>query len=145
LKAGKGGVLDARYSPDGKRIATAGEDGTIHIWPLDGGDPIVLSGHDGPVNTVGFNPRGDRLVSGGTDGSVRIWDPSGGKTLVVLHTHGGNVSGVAFSPDGKQVVSGAADGIWVAACEVCGSFDGVLALARTRPDAPPPASGQARP
>jgi WD40 repeat protein/DNA-binding SARP family transcriptional activator len=145
FKAGKAAVLDARYSPDGKRVAVAGKDGSIRIWPLDGGDPIVLSGHDGPVNTVGFNPDGDRLVSGGTDGTIRLWDSAGGKTLVVLHTHAGPVTGVAFSPDGRQVVSGADDEIWVAACEVCGPFDDVLALARTRPEAPPPASNEVHP
>jgi WD40 repeat protein len=141
LKAGKGAALDARYSPDGKRVAVAGEDGSIRIWPLDGGDPIVLSGHDGPANTVAFNPAGNRLVSGGTDGTVRVWDAAGGKTLVVLHTHKGTVTGVAFSPDGKRVVSGADDGIWVGACEVCGAFDDVLALARKRPEIATVASG----
>ena len=134
LRGIEGAVLWARFSPDGTRIAAAGADGTVRIWPLAGGDPVVLYGHDGPVNTIAFNPAGDRLVSGGKDGSVRVWNAGGGGTLVVLHTHEGEVTGVDFSPDGKQVVSGADDGLRVSACEVCGAFPDILALARIRPD-----------
>jgi WD40 repeat protein/DNA-binding SARP family transcriptional activator len=133
FKGIEGAVLWATYSPDGKRVAAAGADGTIRIWTLAGGDPMVLYGHDGPVNTLGFNPQGNRLVSGGKDGTVRIWDATNGEALVVLHSHEGEVSGVGFSPDGQDVVSGADDGLRVSLCEVCGTFKQVLALAETRP------------
>jgi WD40 repeat protein/DNA-binding SARP family transcriptional activator len=133
LTAGQNAVMDARYSPDAKRVAAGGADGSIHVWRLDGGGPVVLYGHDGPVNTVAFDPAGDRLVSGGSDGTVRVWDPAGGDALVLLHTHEGDVTGVAFSPSGTRVVSGAEDGIWISACDVCGAFADVVALARTRP------------
>jgi WD40 repeat protein len=134
LDAGPAAVLDARYSPLGDRIAAAGADGLIHIWRLAGGDPLLLSGHDGSVNVLGFNAAGDRLVSGGKDGTVRVWDAGSGDPLVMLYQHKGSVSGVAFSPNGKAVVSGADDGLRVSACEVCGTFPEVQALTRIRPD-----------
>ncbi|MEA2193621.1 MAG: hypothetical protein QOG42_55, partial [Solirubrobacteraceae bacterium] len=144
LKGIEGAALWVAYSPDGKRVAVAGADGTIRVWTLAGGDPLVLYGHEGPVNTVAFNPRGDRLVSGGKDGTVRVWDADDGEPIVLLHTHEGEVTGVAFSPDGQDVVSGADDGLRVSACDVCGAFGPVLALARTRPGAKLTAAQRAR-
>jgi WD40 repeat protein len=133
LNAGGDPVLDARYSPDDERIAAAGADGIIRVWSRHGDDPMLLYGHDGPVETVAFDRDGDRLASGGKDGTVRIWDAADGDPLVVLHQHAGSVKGVAFTPDGKAVLSGARDELRLSACEVCGSFPSVLTLARTRP------------
>jgi WD40 repeat protein/DNA-binding SARP family transcriptional activator/energy-coupling factor transporter ATP-binding protein EcfA2 len=137
LEDGQAAVLDARYSPDGTHVVTASADGSVRIWNVDGGDPIVLYGHEGPVNAVAFNQAGDRIVSGGKDGSVRVWNSDEGAALVVSQHHEGSVTGVAFGrrrPEGQDILSGADDGILLTACEVCGSFSDVLAEARSRPD-----------
>jgi WD40 repeat protein len=125
------------YSPDGTRVATAGADGTIRIWPVRGGDPVVLVGHEGPVNTAVFNHRGDRIVSTGVDGTVRVWDAAGGDTLVVLvRRRGTDGAGAAFSPDDSEVVSSDADGLRITRCEACGSFADAERLAGTRAPRP---------
>ena len=117
----------------GGHIATAGGDGTIRVWPVDGGDPVVLAGHGGPVNTATFNRRGDRIVSTGLDGTVRVWDAAGGDTLVLLTRHqGADGAGAAFSPDGRYVVSSGADGVRITRCEACDSFAAARRLADTR-------------
>jgi WD40 repeat protein/DNA-binding SARP family transcriptional activator len=132
LRGHQGPVLGVSYSDDGHRIATAGSDGTVRVWPADGGDAVILVGHEGPVNTAMFNGRGDRLVSAGSDGTIRIWNADGGENLVVLYHHKGSASGADFSSDGGSVVSAGDDGMRITACDVCGTFEDVLRVARTR-------------
>jgi WD40 repeat protein len=84
------------------------------------------------VNTARFNGPGDRLVSAGNDGTIRIWDTGGGDALVVLYRHDGNASGADFTSDGRGVVSAGDDGMRIMACEVCGTLEDTLRVARTR-------------
>jgi WD40 repeat protein len=51
-------------SPDGERIATGLADGTARIVRLDGtGDPVVIRGHAGAVQSVSFTPDGRWLAT----------------------------------------------------------------------------------
>ena len=83
--------------------------------------------------SAAFDPRGDRIVSAGKDGTVRIWNADGGDALVLLAPYQGPALAAEFDRSGRRVVSAGAPGIVrVADCEVCGSLDSVLRLARTR-------------
>ena len=104
----------------------------MRVWPADGGDAVILVGHEGAVNTAAFDARGDRVVSAGDDGTIRVWDAAGGDALVVLHRHEGTASGADFGAGGRDVVSAGDDGMRITACEVCGSVEDVLRVARTR-------------
>jgi WD40 repeat protein len=111
LEGHEGEIRDAALSPDERRIATAGEDGTVRIWSLGGGDTVVLEGHEGSVEAVAFTPDG-AVVSGGLDGTVRLW--SGGQAELLVD-HDERVADLAVSPDGRTIASASWDrslGLW---------------------------------
>ncbi|MFI7672816.1 protein kinase [Actinophytocola sp. NPDC049390] len=68
----------------------------------------MLSGHEGPVQSVAFSPDGDRLVSGGIDGTIRVWDMATREGRVLFEP-GEAVNAVEFSPDGRRLAVGSTD------------------------------------
>jgi WD40 repeat protein len=109
-------IVHATFSPDGKRLASAGKDANVRLWDLQTGQEILtLREHRGVVYTVAFSPDGNRLISASTDGTVRIWDatPLRGETgqdSLTLNSDGGFIHSVAFSPDGHWLASVGDDG-----------------------------------
>ncbi|MDF5740024.1 hypothetical protein, partial [Nostoc sp. S13] len=73
----KGKVETTKFSPDGKLLATVGENGTALLWNINGKPHKPLLGHKGYVNSVNFSPNEKKLATDGDDGTVRLWDYSG--------------------------------------------------------------------
>ena len=73
-----GNILALAISPDGARMAVAGEIGDVRIYDLETGKFVAkCSGHAAAVYTVQFTPDGSRLVTAGFDGTVRVFDMTG--------------------------------------------------------------------
>ncbi|WP_437736069.1 nSTAND1 domain-containing NTPase [Sorangium sp. So ce1335] len=99
-------VLDASYSPDGKRIVTASKDNTARVWNADGtGEPLVLRGHKEMVYSAAFSPDGKRILTTSFDNTARVWNADGTGEPLVLRGHGDRFLSAAFSPDGKRIVT----------------------------------------
>jgi tricorn protease-like protein len=68
-------VYALAYSPDGRFLASGGEDGIIKIWdPASGRELRTLRGHSGTIITLAYSPDGRLLTSASWDKTVKVWD-----------------------------------------------------------------------
>jgi WD40 repeat protein len=103
------GTLRARFSSDGRLIATGGTDGVAHVFDAKSRKQrYKFLGHNGVVAGAAFSRDVERAVSWGFDGTARVWE-LGGRELVALRGHDGWVTSAEFSPDGRRIVTGGAD------------------------------------
>ncbi|MBQ2387231.1 MAG: hypothetical protein II300_08135, partial [Bacteroidales bacterium] len=67
-------VNSVAYSPDGTKIISGSDDGTIKIWDANTGKYLkTLEGHSDWVNSVAYSPDGTKIISGSDDGTIKIW------------------------------------------------------------------------
>lgn len=103
-------------SPDGRTVATCGNDHLVKLWKAADGTAVrTLTGHESHVYNVAFHPDGTRLVSCDLKGVVKDWDLKTGKCerdiyAKVLGKYDtgfmadiGGARGMAFQPDGSAV------------------------------------------
>jgi WD40 repeat protein/tRNA A-37 threonylcarbamoyl transferase component Bud32 len=104
FNGGRGRVQSVAFSPDGTRLASAGDE--LKIWDLTNGQEVLtLRGHRGAVNSVAFSPDGKHLASAANDQTVKLWDATTGRAVLTLRGETWEVNSVAFSPDGRRLAS----------------------------------------
>ncbi|MGI9470183.1 MAG: WD40 repeat domain-containing serine/threonine protein kinase [Rubripirellula sp.] len=87
------GVFDVRWSPNSRRLLSAGHDRTVRIWDVANRTATaVFGGHGDRVWSCDWNSDTTRIVSSGSDRTVRIWDVDSG--LLVHELDGGSARGM---------------------------------------------------
>lgn len=76
-------IMALAFSPDGSRLASASNDGTMRIWDMAANRLLATApatqqpnGGPYPLLTIAY-PTADRVVTGGNEGALRVWDVGG--------------------------------------------------------------------
>jgi len=92
-------IRSVAVSPDGRWLASCGQDNLIHLWDTNTGAILqTLTKHDQQVMSVQFSPAGRYLASGSADETIVIWDLETGQPWKMLKPEGlyegMNISGI---------------------------------------------------
>lgn len=103
-------MLDASFSPDGTRLATAANDGTSAVWEVSSGKKIFpLQPHKRDVFAVIFSPRGKYIATSSYDGTTNLYTSSGVFLKAATEKDGVLPLHIAFNPDDTRLIIAKSD------------------------------------
>ena len=107
-------IYGVAHLPDGRRIITCSNDGSLRLWERGSGTQIGNDwrdeGDEEGVCTMALSPNGETVASGSRHGMVKLWDIATRKVIAKWTGHTSVVSSLCWSRDGGRVVSGSYDG-----------------------------------
>jgi WD40 repeat protein len=109
-----GAVIAARFTADGRRLLTSGEDSTAIVW--DVGRVAAeerFTGHAGRLGALAIAPGDATAYTASVDGSLISWDLTGTRGFGQAFRAGAKFDGtpaVSISPDGRLLATAGRDG-----------------------------------
>ncbi|MCG8648976.1 MAG: WD40 repeat domain-containing protein, partial [Pirellulales bacterium] len=105
IRAHRGYINDLCVSPDGRFLASSGQDGRVCLWETDRwSGPNVLAQQERSVKSLSFSHNG-RLAAGGTDRWVKVWDAATAEEIYSTELPQ-RVNCISLNHDGTRLMIG---------------------------------------
>jgi WD40 repeat protein len=113
-------IVQVRFSPDRRYVASAGYDSMVCVWRLPGAadgpeEPVemavrlrpdpTLDSRPGFITALAFGPKSDSVAAASLGGTATVWNIAGGGELLTLPAFDRAVARVAFSADGERIAA----------------------------------------
>lgn len=108
-------VCGLKWSPDGKLLASGGNDNRVNIWSgssmslnPDGVTPLRSLGHTSAVKAVAWCPWKPHLLATGAgsgDRHLRVWNSGNGNCLYSVDTKS-QISGLDWNEEYQEIITG---------------------------------------
>ena len=119
LEGHEGSIQVLAFSPDGGRLASALDDGTVRVWDLSRIAPAPRH-RDHGAGSIDFSADGSRMLTSSRDEAAWLWDARSGAPVACLndramHYLEGGPPIPAYALRGDRVFSLLRGEVWVAA------------------------------
>lgn len=101
-----GPINSVIWSPDGKRLLTASQDGTARVWAAATGEQLLRLDHKSPVKYAYWSPDGSQILTYLAEPeTLMLWDGSRGERLFSIERNTGSypIFNALWSPDGDRL------------------------------------------
>jgi len=100
------GVFTVAWSPDSRRVASGGYDGTLQVWDALKGKTIAVNNFaDAYIFGLAWSPDGNKIAFGGTTPDVVVVDTNTWEISAVYYGHIDAITDIAWSPNGILIAA----------------------------------------
>ena len=103
-------IYAARFSPDGKRIASGGADKYLRTFDIATSQQLRrFEGHTSHVLGIAWKRDGQVIATSGADNTIKVWDSETGDQQRTIENFGRHVTSVQFIGETDNIISSSGD------------------------------------